>query len=47
MRILAGKTKEDNLTLWIAMINFDSLEIWTALNVLNNGRIDEKYTKKI
>ena len=41
MKTLIKKVNEDNLTLWVAMIDyekaFDSIEIWAVLNDLSNA----------
>ena len=51
MKTLREKVNEYNITLWVAMIDyekaFDSIEIWAVLNALSNARIDYRYTNII
>ena len=51
VKILIEKANEYNITLWMAMIDyekaFDSIEIWAVINALSNGRIDDRYTNII
>ena len=51
IKTLMEKVNEYNITLWVAMIDyekaFDSIEIWAVLNALSNARIDYRYTNII
>ena len=50
MKILMEKVNEYNVTLWVAMIDyeksFDLIEIWAILNALSNARIENLIKRK-